>query len=62
MNCRCSVCNKICKKISCFCSKKCEEKYNKKYAKLIQWDKDNPNPTWDQCDERQDIVIECEET
>ena len=60
MRCICSVCNKPCKNISCFCSSKCEEYYNIKFARLIQWDKDNPKPTYKQCDERQRIVEELE--
>lgn len=60
MRCICSVCKKQCKTLSCFCSPKCEVYFNKKFAKMIQWDIDNPNPTWKQCDERQKIVAECE--
>jgi len=57
--CLCSMCDKPCKTLSPFCSEKCKQKYNKQYAKIIQWDKDHPNPTWDQCDERQKIAEEC---
>ena len=59
MRCLCNICNKPCKEISMFCSDECKDKYEIKYAKLIEWDKQNPHPTYKQCDERQRIVEEC---
>ena len=59
IRCICNICDKSCKELSPFCSKRCEEKHSQKYARLIEWDKANPNPTWEQCDERQRIVAEC---
>ena len=58
--CVCSVCHQPCKELSSFCSKKCEEKYNIQYAKLIEFDKKYTNCTLKQCDERQEIVKQCE--
>lgn len=61
MNPRCNMCSRRCKEIAVFCSKKCQEKWEKQYQKLIQWDKEHPNPSWEQCDERQLIVAQCKE-